>query len=297
MVIFLSLVASVMMNFRPVITRECADIASPPFLKSRIRVSDQIPISHNQKHVVRTLGKQYKCSVGKAASCLPAFIGACRAGRSAVALLARTMIDGSNRRTTLRPKGGHGDQAGEQSSPLSRVPPKKTGRFGAALVLACTAFASVCIVISLGLLIQVRGLKSEIASSERELIATKNRLVDLDKTVRGFANARPEVASGGGELKILPAHIQIALNESEIQFIREFIKVAPPLPGAQPRLKVGDELPPLASLPIPDAVAERFPKLQGAKFAIDQNGAIVISGAGSSRVDVVIFGTPVSTQK
>jgi len=53
----------------------------------------------------------------------------------------------------------------------------------------------------------------------------------------------------------------------------------------------------LASLPIPDAVAERFPKLQGAKFAIDQNGAIVISGAGSSRVDVVIFGTPVSTQK
>ena len=260
-------------------------------------ISQQIAISGYRKDVTRKVRKPNNWSVAKTGSRYTALLSACRRGRSAVALLARTMIDGSSRRTPARPKAGRGDIHSDQSTPQHTVQSKESGKLRAALVLACIAFTSMCIVISVALLIQVRELKREVASSERELIATNNRLVELDKTLKGLANTRSAVDSRGGDPKLLSAHIPIALNDSEAQFVREFIKVVPSLSGAQPRLKVGDELPSLASLPIPDAVAEKLPKLQGAKFAIDQNGAIVISGAGSDRVDVVIGGTPVATQK
>jgi hypothetical protein len=286
-----------MMNLRPVISHQYVGNASQPLPRARLKALEQIHISHYQKGVIRKIRQPNKWSVTNAAKRYSALISACRVGRSAIALLARTMIDGSSRRTPLRPKARRGDYASDQSTPANKIPPKVAGRFSMALVLSCVAFTSICIVIALVLLIQVRGLKSEFASSERELIATNNRLVELEKTARAIANARSDIGPSGGEQKILPAHTPFALNKSEIQFIREFIKVAPPQPGAQPRLKVGDELPNLASLPIPDAIAESLPKLQGAKFAIDQNGAIVISGAGSNRVDVVVVGTPLATQK
>jgi hypothetical protein len=297
MLIFQSLVGSMMMNLRPLTSHQYVGNANQPIPRARVKYSEQVPISHYQKGVVRKIRRPNKWYVSNAANRYSALISACRVGRSAIALLARTMIDGSSRRTPVRPKALRGDYASDQSSTSNKIQPKVPGRFGMALVLSCVAFTSMCIVIAIALFIQVRGLKSEVASSQRELIATNNRLVELEKTARAIANVRSDIASGGGEQKILPAHIPIALNKDEIQFLREFIKVAPPQAGAQPRLKVGDELPNLASLPIPDAVAESLPKLQGAKFAIDQNGAIVISGAGSGRVDVVVAGTPLATQK
>jgi hypothetical protein len=40
--------------------------------------------------------------------------------------------------------------------------------------------------------------------------------------------------------------------------------------------------------PIPASLVDQMPKLRGARFSIDQDGAIIIIGEGSNRVDAVL---------
>jgi hypothetical protein len=42
------------------------------------------------------------------------------------------------------------------------------------------------------------------------------------------------------------------------------------------------------SAPIPETLVTQMPKPRGAKFFVDQNGAIIIIGEGSNPVDAVI---------
>jgi hypothetical protein len=44
----------------------------------------------------------------------------------------------------------------------------------------------------------------------------------------------------------------------------------------------------MALAPIPESLVDQLPKLRAARFSIDQDGAIIIIGAGSNRADVVI---------
>jgi hypothetical protein len=286
-----------MKNWSPILLHGRTDEVYQAFPSADLGVADRIPIMHYQNDVAGKIGRLYTWSVDDAKRRFAAWINAFRVGWVAVALLGRTMIDGSSRGTPSWPKVRRAGYASDQSNRQDRVAPKGRGIFGVTLVWVCIGLTSMCSVAGFILLAQVRALKSEMASSEREFAATKGRLVELDKIVKSYANKPSEMASNRSELKTQPTQFPIALNDSDMQFIHQFIKVAPPLPGAQPRLKVGDELPQSASLPIPDAVAERLPKLQDARFAIDQNGAIVISVAGNSRIDVVIAQTPTSTAK
>jgi hypothetical protein len=40
--------------------------------------------------------------------------------------------------------------------------------------------------------------------------------------------------------------------------------------------------------PVPESLVGRIPKLRGARFLVDDSGAIVIVGDGSNRADVVV---------
>ena len=70
--------------------------------------------------------------------------------------------------------------------------------------------------------------------------------------------------------------------------IRAFIKVLPSKPGSQQKIHVGDEMLDTRSAPVPEPLVKQLPKLRGAKFLVDQNGAIIIVGEGSNRADAVI---------
>ena len=85
-----------------------------------------------------------------------------------------------------------------------------------------------------------------------------------------------------------PRRIPITLGNDDMKAIRASIKVLPSKPGAQQKIRVGDKISDVRSAPVPESLVNQMPKLRGAKFFVDQNGAIIIIGEGSNRADAVI---------
>lgn len=130
------------------------------------------------------------------------------------------------------------------------------------------------------LFIQVKDMKLEIVQWERSLSATRARLNQVEK-IAEERTVKKTTISGTQSI-----HTTISLAKADVQVIREFIKVVPPEPGASQKIQLGDKI--SASAPVPGSLVDQVPKLRGARFLIDQNGAIIISGEGSSRADVII---------
>ena len=185
----------------------------------------------------------------------------------------------------VQPKAARADQAGGQPRSQGMMAPKGRGTFEAVLFWAFVGLAIISSVVALVLLVQVRGLKTEIAILESEFGATNSRLDNLKRAVGRVSNAQSQVA---GEFKNARTESPIVLSAEEIQLVHQFIKAAPAKTRAQPMLKVGDEVAQVDSFPVPDAMVAKLPKLRGARFAFDKNGAIVIIGLRNNRVDVVI---------
>ena len=182
----------------------------------------------------------------------------------------------------VRPKVRHAGHAGYQ--------PKSQGRrtFQAALVWPFVGLAIISSVVAFVLLVQVRGLKAEIAASKRELATTNGQLSDLERSVKRVSDAQSEVASDRTEFKDARTQTPIVLSDDEIQLVHQFIKVVPERTRAQPMLKIGDEVVQSDSFQVPNKLAAKVPKLQGTRFAFDKNGAILIIGTNNNRVDAVI---------
>jgi hypothetical protein len=53
-------------------------------------------------------------------------------------------------------------------------------------------------------------------------------------------------------------------------------------------VRVGEEAPGATLAPVPESLTIQIPKLRGARFGIDDNGAIVLFAEGSNRVAAVI---------
>jgi hypothetical protein len=153
------------------------------------------------------------------------------------------------------------------------------GRFEAILVWVCLGLVIVCAVVVGVLLVQIRGLTTDMAQMGHEFTVAKAKLNQFEKVARQIVDS---------EAKTQPRQPPLVLGTADIQIIRQFIKVAPPKPGARPKISVGDDLSGLAAGPIPDSLADALPKLRGARFSSDQDGAIIIIGAGSNRVDALI---------
>lgn len=165
-----------------------------------------------------------------------------------------------------------------------RLASADVGKVAVILVCVCLGLVSVGAIVGVVLVVQIHGLKTDMAQMGQEFAATKVRLNQLEKVAR---QTEAEAASNRAA-KAQPTQPPLVLSTADIQIVRQFIKVAPPQAGAQPKMTVGDELSELAARPIPGQLADALPKLQGARFSIDQAGAIIIIGAGSNRVDAVI---------
>lgn len=162
--------------------------------------------------------------------------------------------------------------------------PAKTNMLGRLALSACLGLTAFCAIMVLILLLQMRDSAAKIDRLERELATTRANLSRLENKV-DVPQPAPKEASAA---KARPPHMPLSLAMPEIKLIRESIKVLPPKPDAKETIHLGDAVSTLSSAPVPDSLVEQLPKLRGARFSIDQNGAIIIIGPGSSQADAVI---------
>lgn len=164
-----------------------------------------------------------------------------------------------------------------------------TGGAAFAILIVVVIVAGVGGAIAVG---QIKSLKSDVATLQRELLPLKERLGKLEqaeKTRRDAAqqavaqdDAFPDKNKSAGETD----QAALTLSREEIQLIREYIKPTPSAGASTPAINVGDPIPG-ATIPLPSAITEKLPRLSGARFTT-RNGAIIVSKRNSRRADAVI---------
>jgi hypothetical protein len=172
---------------------------------------------------------------------------------------------------------------------------KKSGAAGTAGA-AIAILSLVMIVIGAGTLLavnQIKSLKTEIASLERELGQIKQQAARLEAVESrkdadqrdNQSRAGTEKADGSGLSRAAASTLN--LSADEIRMVREFIKPAPLAgPATAPSVNVGDSVTE-ATIPIPSPLTDKVPKLLGARFSI-RSGAIIIVKRDSRQVDAVL---------
>ena len=146
----------------------------------------------------------------------------------------------------------------------------------------CFGLLCICGVIIAALFIQIRDMKVEIAHWEQNLFATRARLSQVEKI------EREKITKEARTLNAQPRQIPVTLSNDDMKAIRAFIKVLPSKPGSQQKIHAGEEISDITAVPVPDSLVNQIPKLRGARFIVDENGAIIIIGEGSNRADAVI---------
>jgi hypothetical protein len=140
---------------------------------------------------------------------------------------------------------------------------------------------------------QIKSLKTEIASLERELGQIKQQAARLEAVESkkdadqrdNQSRAGTEKADGSGLSRAAASTLN--LSADEIRMVREFIKPAPLAgPATAPSVNVGDSVTE-ATIPIPSPLTDKVPKLLGARFSI-RSGAIIIVKRDSRQVDAVL---------
>ena len=142
------------------------------------------------------------------------------------------------------------------------------------------------------LLGQISGLKAELANTRRELTGAKDRIARLERrldTPSDSLQSRMRLNDGAaGMRQDAPGSAPLELSREEVQLVRDYIKMPPAPPGAAARIAIGAAVPDAILLPLPQQISDKFPRLIGARFATDRNGAIVIVRRGSRVADAVI---------
>jgi hypothetical protein len=146
----------------------------------------------------------------------------------------------------------------------------------------------VCGIVILVLLVQIRDLTANVSQGSKELAATKMRLTAVEKYAHEIGIKEQNVTRESAPRIAQPARAPVTLGEADMKVVRQFIKVLPPKSGGQQTLHVGDDISQGASAPVPESLVDKLPKLRGAKFSIDEDGAIILIGNGSRRVDAVV---------
>jgi len=160
--------------------------------------------------------------------------------------------------------------------------PASTGGVSLFLVSICFGLLVLSGAIIALLFLQIKDMKGEIARWQQNLSATQTQLRQVEK------NAQQKVDSEVKAAAARTRHVPIALTTDEFKAVRASIKVIPSKPGTQSKIHVGDDVADPKSAPVPESLTIQIPKLRGARFSIDDNGAIVLFAEGSNRVDAVI---------
>jgi len=150
----------------------------------------------------------------------------------------------------------------------------RTNTLGVFFVSICFGLLAICGVVIALLFLQIKEMKVEMVHWKQRLAEAEAHLGKIEKI------AQQQIAP--------PRHMPITLGNDDMKAIRAFIKVLPSQPGAQQKIHVGEEISGTRSAPLPESLINQIPKLRGARFLVDDNGAIIIIGQGSNRADALI---------
>jgi hypothetical protein len=156
------------------------------------------------------------------------------------------------------------------------------GTSGLFLISTCFGLLIISAVIIATLLFQIKDLKSQVELLDRDFFTIKAQLARVETFTQESRPQQTKILSERQRTK------SISLDDAEMKLVRQFIRVLPALPGGQQKLHLGDDVPNKASVPVPDSLVDQLPKLRGARFLVDQSGAIVLIAAGSNRADALI---------
>ena len=160
------------------------------------------------------------------------------------------------------------------------------GRAGALAVSICFGLLVCCGIVIATLFTQVREMQADIASLKLRLAGVDSHVSRLELTAQQKIIKEAKLADTPPPPPL--RRVQISLSNDDIKLIRASIKVLPSQPGAQPKVQLGQEVSAISTVPVPGSLVGQIPKLRGAKFLVDDNGAIIIVAEGSNRADVVI---------
>jgi hypothetical protein len=190
-------------------------------------------------------------------------------------------------RSNLNPIAAHPvPRAGEPEIVTQEKPKAKRQAAGRASALGiflsiCFGLLAICGTIIALLFIQIKDMKVEMTGIKQRLAATEAHLGRFEKIAQQQLVKESNIFDA-------PRRIPIELGNDDMKAIRASIRVLPSTGAAQQKTRVGDKISDTKSVPIPESLVTQMPKLRGAKFFVDQNGAIIIIGEGSNRVDAVI---------
>jgi hypothetical protein len=165
---------------------------------------------------------------------------------------------------------------------------------GAAIALLSLLVTVICAGVVIALT-QIRSLKSEVATLQRELSPLKERVAKTESDDRAKQDANQQRDSqnkSGAErnrAEPAPRTDQAALNltTEEVRLIRDYIKPTPATGAPAPAISVGDTISSIATIPLPSPLMEKIPKLLGARFTT-RNGAIIIIKRDSHQADALL---------
>jgi hypothetical protein len=179
------------------------------------------------------------------------------------------------------PRAGEPEMATQERPKTKKQAVGGAGVFGVFLSICFGLLATCGIIIAL-LFLQIKDMKVEMTSIKQRLAATEAHLGRFEKIAQQQLVKESNIFDG-------PPRRTLELGNDDMKAIRASIRVLPSKPGAaQQKTHVGDKISDAKSAPIPESLVTQMPKLRGAKFFVDQNGAIIIIGEGSNRVDAVI---------
>jgi hypothetical protein len=154
------------------------------------------------------------------------------------------------------------------------------------LALLSVVLIVICVTATIAFM-QVKSLKAEIATVQRDIIALRLRLARLDQIASANeARDKPSSEIQKPPAETRPERTSLNLSREEIQLIRDYIKPAPIAGSATESIKVGDPITG-PTIPFPSPITEKVRKLIGARFTI-RNGTIIIVSKDSRQADAVL---------
>jgi len=192
-------------------------------------------------------------------------------------------------RANEAPRANEVPQANEPQVKESKavdLRPRTRGKAGALAVSICFGLLVCCGIVIATLFTQVREMQADIASLKLRLAGVDSHVSRLELNAQQKIIKEAKIADSPAPPP--PRRIPISLSNDDIKLIRASIKVLPSQPGAEPKVQLGQEVSAISTVPVPGSVIGQIPKLRGARFLVDDNGAIIIVAEGSNRADVVI---------
>jgi hypothetical protein len=140
--------------------------------------------------------------------------------------------------------------------------------------------------VAVALLIQLSYFRRENAELQREVSRLRENFSKLEQTIKTEKNDDEKNSSAPSSLEPRIEQTAFQLSREEAQLIRYYIKPVPNFSASGPTVAVGDPIEG-ALVPLPSALVEKAPRLDGARFAT-RGGNIIIVSKGSNKVDAVL---------